>query len=109
MLALVLLANLAAACSSDSGQATGSTCPVDSTLTYENFGQAFMTSYCLSCHTNREQPMLTTLSAIQAHIDDIDRVAAAGPDATNTVMPEDGSVPAAERQKLGEWLACGAP
>jgi hypothetical protein len=31
------------------------------------------------------------------------------PNATNDVMPEDGSISDPERTKLGEWLACGAP
>jgi hypothetical protein len=96
------------ACTS-TGTATGSTCPSDSTLTYENFGQAFIASNCLSCHTNREQPTLSTQSAIVANREEIDLVAAAGPNAVNTQMPEDGSVATADRQKLGQWLACGAP
>lgn len=41
--------------------------------------------------------------------DDIDRAAAAGPNTTNTFMPERASVSTAERRKLGEWQACGAP
>ena len=39
----------------------------------------------------------------------IDRYAAAGPDAVNEIMPENGDAPSeAERRKLGEWLACGS-
>ena len=109
LFALALLASLAAACSGSGGQTTGSTCPSDSTLTYETFGQSFINSYCAACHSGREQPTLSSLSAIQAHLDEIDRVAAAGPNAVNTAMPQGGSLPDAERQKLGEWLACGAP
>ena len=107
-----LCACFSSACSSSSdsgGSATGSTCPSDSTLTYQNFGQAFASSYCSACHAGREQPNLTTQAAIVANRDEIDRVAAAGPNATNTQMPEDGSVSSDERLKLGEWLACGAP
>ena len=99
----------ALACSASSkGNPTGSTCPQGSTLTYANFGQAFVQSNCLACH-NRQSPNLTTQAAVQAARSDIDQVAAAGPNATNTVMPEDHSVSAEERAKLGEWLACGAP
>jgi hypothetical protein len=97
------------ACSSG-GAATGSTCPTTQTLTYDNFGQAFMTKYCTSCHGGKESPSLSTLASIQAHISDIDKEAAAGPDATNTSMPEGSTTPSdAERKQLGEWLACGAP
>lgn len=104
-------ATLAAACGSGLGDSTGSTCPTDSTLTYANFGQAFMQSYCLACHSDSgpESPKFSTLSEIQGHIGDIDRAAAAGPNTVNTYMPEGASVPEAERRKLGEWLACGAP
>ncbi len=99
-----------AACSSNSsGTATGSTCPSDSTLTYENFGQAFFADNCLSCHTDQQQPTLTTPAAIQANREEIDLMAAAGPSAVNTEMPQGGSVSTADRTKLGEWLACGAP
>jgi hypothetical protein len=101
---------LLAACSSSvNGQPTGSTCPSDSTLTYQNFGQAFIASNCLACHTNRESPALTSQQAIQANIGEIDLVAAAGPNAVNTGMPEGSSISTADRTKLGEWLACGAP
>lgn len=109
---VALLATLAfasvAACGED-GQATGSTCPPGSTLTYASFGQAFMQRNCLSCHTNQQSPTLTTQAAIQANKADIDRVAAAGPNGVNTVMPQGGSVSEDDRRKLGEWLACGAP
>jgi hypothetical protein len=102
-------ASVVAGCAGSTGQATGSTCPSGSTLTYENFGQAFMSSYCTACHATREQPTLTTLASIQASREEIDMVAAVGPNAVNTRMPQGGSVPTSERQKLGEWLACGAP
>jgi mono/diheme cytochrome c family protein len=98
------------ACGDGLGDATGSTCPEDSTLTYANFGQAFIQSNCLSCHGSGgpESPTLATLEQVQSHIDEIDRAAAAGPNTTNTFMPEGASVSTEERRKLGEWLACGA-
>jgi len=99
-----------AACSSNgTGSPTGSTCPSDSTLTYENFGQAFIANNCLACHSNRESPTLTTQAAVAANREELDLVAAAGPSSVNTQMPQGGSVTTADRQKLGEWLACGAP
>jgi hypothetical protein len=49
------------------------------------------------------------VAAIKANSDRIDRSAAAGPNGTNTYMPESGSVDDATRHQLGEWLACGAP
>ncbi len=78
-------------------------------LTYETFGQQFFSSHCLSCHAGKESPTFTSVEAIRAEASTIDRAAAAGPDAVNTFMPEEGSVSEADRRKLGEWLACGAP
>lgn len=97
-------------CGSDGpGGSTGSVCPTTSALTYETFGQTFMTTHCLSCHASKESPPFNTVDQIRARASDIDRAAAAGPNATNTYMPEGGSVSDDERKKLGEWLACGAP
>lgn len=95
----------------DLGDPTGSTCPSDSALTYANFGQGFFQAHCLSCHTANgpESPKLDTLAQIRAKAGDIDRAAASGPKGTNTFMPDGASVDKAEREKLGEWLACGAP
>jgi len=91
------------------GDDTGSTCPTDSMLTYENFGQPLLAENC-SCHVSGGQsPSFDTLAHIQANAGDIDKAAAAGPDAVNDFMPEDKSMPEATRRQLGEWLACGAP
>ena len=107
-LVLVGLVSLGAvACGSGPGDATGSACPPDSTLTYENFGQAFMQSHCLACHGagGPESPKFDTVEQIRANKSDIDKSAAAGPNGVNTFMPEGSSVAEAERLKLGEWLA----
>lgn len=115
--ALLSVALLAAAgagvsgCGDEPGVDTGSPCPSDSTLTYENFGQAFMQTNCLACHGSKgpESPKFDTVDQVRAHSMAIDEQAAAGPGGVNTKMPEGGSVPEADRRKLGEWLACGAP
>jgi mono/diheme cytochrome c family protein len=93
------------------GNATGSTCPTDSSLSYASFGQAFLQSQCLACHASSgpASPKLDSVTAIRANASNIDRSAAAGPSGINTYMPEGGSLDEAERRKLGEWLACGAP
>jgi uncharacterized membrane protein len=108
---LVLAGAAVSACGSGPGDATGSTCPTDSTLSYANFGQAFIKDHCLACHaaSGPESPKLDTLVQVRAASSDIDRSAAAGPNAVNTYMPDGGSVAEADRRKLGEWLACGAP
>ena len=107
---LLVIAALAA-CGSGPGDATGSTCPTAQTLTYATFGQMFMQTHCLACHSANgpESPKLDTIAQIRAASSDIDRSAAAGPNMVNTYMPDGSSVAEAERRKLGEWLACGAP
>ncbi len=99
------------ACGGEDGVATGSTCPSDSDLTYDSFGQAFFQTNCLVCHGAKgpESPKFDTRDQIFANRSEIDKQAAAGPDGVNTAMPESGSVSDADRRKLGEWLACGAP
>jgi mono/diheme cytochrome c family protein len=111
-LALLVTAGTAiSGCGDEAGEATGSTCPSDSTLSYETFGQDFFETNCLACHGSKgpESPKLDTLEKIRANSTAIDEQAAAGPSGVNTNMPEGGSVTEAERRKLGEWLACGAP
>ena len=109
----------AAGCSSDDADPTptGSTCPPDSTLTYDNFGATFMGDYCTRCHASDRHgedrhgaPLyhdFDTFDGIIVVADHVDEYAAAGPDATNTLMPPDGTAPSEEeRLQLGEWLAC---
>ncbi|MCZ7684297.1 MAG: cytochrome c [Sandaracinaceae bacterium] len=99
---------------------TGSVCPPGSPLTYETFGRSFFDAYCQSCHASavtgadrQGAPSSHTYDdgeMIRAAAEEIDRLAAAGPDAVNTDMPRAFPVPTEdERRQLGEWLACGAP
>lgn len=111
LVSLLMVAASLVACGSGPGDSSGSTCPTDSTLTYATFGQAFMQSHCLACHSagGPESPKLDSIAQIRAASADVDRSAAAGPNAVNTFMPEGSSVDESDRRKLGEWLACGAP
>lgn len=123
MRAAAILVGLAiavtAACGSGDADPTptGSTCPPGSTLTYENFGADFMGAYCTRCHASdrhgedrHDAPLyhdFDTFDGIIVVADHVDEYAAAGPDATNTLMPPDGTAPSEEeRLQLGEWLAC---
>ena len=104
----------------EEGQASGATCPTTETLTFANFGMAFFEQYCQRCHASTvtgaarngapdDHPFdtLTDIVVMKAHID---KKAAAGPTVVNKAMPPSGAAPSdAERRKLGEWLACGAP
>jgi uncharacterized membrane protein len=101
-----VLAALAVACTADTSTGIAASeviCPSGSTLTYENFGQAFVNDTCLACHVS-QRPTLTTQAAVQASADAIIRVAV-----TSSQMPAGASLAVEERRLLGEWLACGAP
>ena len=101
------------------GPPTGALCPPSPTLTYANFGQAFMEAYCTRCHSSTltgaarmgapDFHDFDTQFGVQAVAEHIDEAAAAGPAATNTAMPPNAPMPSlAERQQLAEWIACGA-
>lgn len=112
-----------AACSHDGsifGPPTESVCANGSTLTYNNFGKAFMESYCTRCHASTLSGAerhgapsfhdFDSVFGIRAVSDHIDETTASGPAATNEGMPPNGAMPTlAERQQLGEWIACGMP
>ncbi|AKT37896.1 c-type cytochrome [Chondromyces crocatus] len=100
---------------------SGSTCPPDSTLTWESFGQGFMETYCMSCHSSSlsgsarkgapvEHDYDTLEASREAGAEHIDRTTAAGPARVNRRMPPVYPEPSEdERRMLGEWLACGMP
>lgn len=107
----------ASACGSDGGSGTGSLCPPTNPPTYESFGQTFFGTYCTSCHASTRTGVARggapagydydSLAGIRKDLASIDEVAAAGPDATNTSMPEGLPTPsAADRTALGQFLAC---
>jgi uncharacterized membrane protein len=91
-------------------------CPQDGTeLTYENFGRAYLGAWCQTCHASTQEedrrgaPVGTSfddLEQVHAWLDRIyDR--SAGDNVSMPPGPDDP--PDAERDKLAEWLACGAP
>jgi hypothetical protein len=107
MIRTALLAAFVTACATNPSSgiaASDVTCPPDSTLTYENFGQAFLADNCLECHTSQQRPPLTTRATVQANEAAIIDVAVTG-----LKMPSNASLAIEERQMLGEWIACGAP
>jgi cytochrome c5 len=122
MYRLLSLTVLLAACGGDDHggdqlMPTNATCPSGSTLTYEGFGQPFVESYCTRCHSSElsgadrngapDGHDFDSLEGILSVADHVDQYAAAGPDATNEFMPPSDPRPSlAERQMLGEWLAC---
>jgi len=77
-----------------------------------------MHDYCVRCHAvnvtgaDRHGAPITynfdSEQGIAFFPKKIDMYAAAGPDATNTLMPGDGKTepPISARKQLGQWLAC---
>lgn len=126
MLAMMLVFTMAhdgeGCCAGDAevlGPPTGTECAPASTLTYANFGEAFMTAYCTRCHSSELRgdarmgaPALhdfNTQVGVQVVGEHIDQTAGSGPNGTNDSMPPDGDMPSLEeRRQLAEWMACGA-
>lgn len=90
-------------------------CPPGGTpLTYESFGKGFMDGYCQSCHAAHAVDRYGAPGGYAFDsVDDVRRlrarifVRAAGPNVSMPPGPNDPS--ADERDKLADWLACGAP
>ena len=102
-----LVAALLSACTSanSTGIAPVSCPPTGTPLTYENFGDELIANHCTTsgCH-DRKSPVLTTQAAVREH------TSAILDEAVYTdAMPDNHDMPLMEREKLGEWLACGAP
>jgi len=130
---LVLLGFLIAACTTTAAPtSTQAKCPSPDpmTLTWDSFGQPFMTMFCTDCHSStlphserngaplyHDYDTLMTVLEIPTHID---QWAGAGPAATNTIMPParcpstpggplDRDCPQPtlqQREDLSVWLAC---
>ncbi len=117
--ALLVLFGLAPACSDPPiGQDTGSTCPPTDPPDYASFGMAFFATYCLDCHSQtrsgadrHDAPIaidFDTRTLVRENTSNIDKQAAWGPDAHNSIMPPAGERQPtdAERIRLGEYIAC---
>jgi uncharacterized membrane protein len=101
--------------------ASGATCPPLGAPTAQAFGEAFLDRYCRACHGAGVQGQaragapegvdFDTPEAVRRWAAAIDAHAAAGPAGHRDAMPPAGSpLPThEERERLGQWLACGAP
>jgi uncharacterized membrane protein len=90
-------------------------CPPEGTqLRYGSFGAPFMDSYCQSCHGSQSTDrrgapgefIFDSVEQIQRHSARIFVRSAAD---NNSMPPGPDDPSEEERQKLAEWLACGAP
>ncbi len=88
--------------------------PGGTTLTYDNFGKAFIDTNCQRCHGGSTgyrdgAPSgydFATLDAVR-HWKSRIFVRAAADNTTMPPGPDDP--PLSEREKLADWLGCGAP
>jgi uncharacterized membrane protein len=111
--ALALLALALASC----GYQTidEATCPPGGTkLTYDVFGQQFFTGYCNRCHSAEtklrqgapENYVFNTRAQILEHKD---RIFARSAGSNDSMPPGPEDPPIKQRERLAEWLVCGAP
>lgn len=109
----VLLLLACGADSGDSGTAYTGACDRSPPLSWDSFGQGFMSTHCAGCHSSlypegmREgAPVGVDLDTYTGVLQWVDRVEARtlGEGAT---MPPGGGPSDAERALLAEWLACG--
>lgn len=101
-------------------------CPPQSPLTYRSFGAGFLRTWCTGCHSStlpeverqgapggvdfdRPEHLAALAPAIRERaLLEVDAFLA-DPEGSAAPMPPAGLVPADDRRRLAEWLACGAP
>lgn len=98
-----------AACAEAPMEIDEMSCAQPSTLTYDNFGANFLSTYCNSCHASGtagapRDIKFNSIDDVHSHRSRI-FIRAAGPNVTMPPGPTDP--PQAERDQLAEWLACG--
>ena len=93
----------------------GRFCEPDDSATWESFGQGFLLDHCTGCHSGNlaeseraGAPLGVDFETRELAQQWLERIYARAAD-DNVTMPPVDSVPAHERELLGDWLACGAP
>jgi hypothetical protein len=82
------------------------------TLTYQNFGQAFFAEKCTGCHVAGGMASFAPFDSqagIQGHVDHIIERAVDARTMPPTYSGGSGPLSDAEAGQLAEWLNCGAP
>ena len=103
------------ACGDESSGLEDYPCPEGGTkLTYDGFGKAFMGNYCQGCHgsTVKERNGAPPSYVFDTHDQVIaheDRIFARAAGDNDSMPPGPDDPPDADRTRLAEWLACGAP
>jgi mono/diheme cytochrome c family protein len=90
-------------------------CPPEGTkLTYETFGSEFLANNCQTCHgqstgDRKGAPSGYDFGTLERARQYRSRIFARAAADNVTMPPGPDDPPVAERAKLAEWLACGAP
>lgn len=115
MVGILLVATaLASGCKAET-QLEDYPCPKEGTkLTYDSFGRGFMAQNCQTCHgqptaDRKGAPEGFDFGSLDAVRDKKARIFSRAAADNVTMPPGPDDPPGAERDKLAEWLACGAP
>ena len=90
-------------------------CPPEGTeLTYDNWASGFFGTWCNRCHSvNAEDRKGAPRAYVFDNYDQVfalrDRIFLRSAAANDTMPPGPDDPPEEERDKLAEWIACGAP
>jgi uncharacterized membrane protein len=88
--------------------------PGGTTLTYKTFGREFFALYCQTCHGSsvkdrRGAPDAYVFDTHEQVLAQDDRIYARAAGENDSMPPGPDDPPDAARERLAEWLACGAP
>ncbi len=85
-------------------------CPPGGTAyTYENFGKAFFTTHCTTCHGGANAYSSRSFASVESIRGSRERIFANSAADNEAMPPGPSGPPRAERDALAEWLRCGAP
>jgi uncharacterized membrane protein len=89
-------------------------CEADDAPTYDNFTQAFVSTYCLTCHSETKEGADRLSAPLGLNFDQVEDLRAHADEIHDVVvyrktMPVGGGPSDGERERLGVWLDCGAP
>lgn len=114
LLVTTALAASAAACGKETSLEDVPCPPAGTPLTYDSFGREFLSANCQGCHGTGTYDRKGAPSGYDfGTLEDVrrwrSRIFARAAADNVTMPPGPDDPPAAERAKLAEWLACGAP
>lgn len=106
----ILLAAVVSQLGCQSATLADTPCPSEGTaLTYRNFGEPFFNAYCNECHGGRDGYSSRAFPTVTRIREDRERIFATAAANNVSMPPGPDDPPATERERLAEWLACGAP